>query len=746
MIKNTYHNELYNIRTYYSRSTCENNRNRTRSNDLLIREQRPEKNSCRDNSGQRMTCDQQTKHHNKCEDRDMNNNHHNPSTWRHDSYRVTDLQEDTDQNQEPRIGKRTGNIRTRAAKTVQPENKDNLKETEKKFISKYQHITNVESFNLSTYDLTAVEKIILGLGIKYIPHCVLPIKRLQDNIKSSLLTLQERMLRALYWGDNKIIQTTIPKNETSTKWHPPSQTHDKIIEQYINSAIINTNVLLEKTKCIYTNEDRILIDTLKSLRNNKTITVKPADKNLGVVIMNTSDYKQMCLIHLNDNTTYIIQNEYNSNKIFAELRRILNDPETNKLYIPHTRKLTKLSASLLQLQNHDSLRIAPFYTIPKIHKTLIQPIPGRPIVSSNSTATYHTSVYLDRELQCILKHLNTVCTSSRQVINTLNNRSFNAESIIMCADITSLYPNIPIDLGITVVKEVLQRVNIMPQIQQKIIIKLLTWVLKNNYCIFNEIIYLQIKGTAMGTPVAVTYSNIFIYGIEQPILQEINTQYYTRYIDDIFSVFNTTEEAQEFLRIFNSYCPTIKLESVTINQTGIFLDLELKLIKNNNTNIITHKIYQKPINKYQYIPVISNHNPTIFKNFVLQELKRYQLACTDQNDFDYIAKQFENRLKLRGYPQEIYNNAMILLPKREDQIINLQNPTNKDNKKLSSPIITICMPKLKNKIKWKEIFSIPEDITNLKAYNRVYKNNNKIMIGTKNLNNIGQSLIRAKYS
>jgi hypothetical protein len=37
--------------------------------------------------------------------------------------------------------------------------------------------------------------------------------------------------------------------------------------------------------------------------------------------MNTSDYKQMCLIHLNDNTTYIIQNEYNSNKIFAELRK-----------------------------------------------------------------------------------------------------------------------------------------------------------------------------------------------------------------------------------------------------------------------------------------------------------------------------------------------------------------------------------------------------------------------------------------
>ena len=668
------------------------------------------------------------------------------STWKQDSTRVNTIQIDTYQNRDPKMGKRRGDIRTRGSKTVRAKRISYLKETEMKFISKYQHITNVESFNLSNYNLTAVEKIILGLGIKYIPHNVLPIKHLQENIKTSLLTLQERMLRALYWGDNEMIHTTIPKNETHNKWQPPPQTHDNVIKQYINSAIKNSNELLEKTKCIYTNEDRLLIDTLKSLRRNNTITVKPADKNLGVVVMNTSDYKQMCLLHLNDNNTYIIQNEYNSNKIYAELRKILNEPDTNKLYISNTKKLTKLSTSLLQLQNHDSLRIAPFYTIPKIHKTLIQPVPGRPIVSSNSTATYHTSVYLDRELQCILKHLNTVCTSSRQVINTLHNRSFNADSIIMCADITSLYPNIPIDLGITVVKEVLQKVNIIPLIQQKIIIKLLTWVLKNNYCIFNEIIYLQIKGTAMGTPVAVTYSNIFIYGIEQPILQEINTQYYTRYIDDIFSIFNTTENAQNFLRIFNSYCPTIKLESVTISHTGIFLDLELQIIKNANTSIITHKIYQKPINKYQYIPVISNHNPTIFKNFVVQELKRYQLACTDQNDFNSIAIQFENRLKLRGYPQEIYNNAITLLPEREDQIMKLKNPTNNNNKKLESPIITICMPKLKNKIKWKEIFTIPEEITNLRAYKRVYKNNKKLMIGTKNLNNIGQSLIRAKYS
>ena len=344
------------------------------------------------------------------------------------------------------------------------------------------------------------------------------------------------------------------------------------------------------------------------------------------------------------------------------------------------------------------------------------------------------------------KHLKTVCTSSRQIIKQINNKSFNKNSIIICGDITSLYPNIPFDLGITVVTNVLRKLNIIPLQQQKIIIILLTWVLKNNYCIFDNTIYLQIKGTAMGTPVAVVYSNLFIFGIEEPLLQEINTQYYTRYIDDIFAIFDSIEEAKQYITMFNSYCPTIQLDTVTTDRSGIFLDLELILINNNDMEKISHKIYQKPINKYQYIPVISNHNPTIFKNFVLQELKRYQLSCTNENDFNHIKNQFKNRLKLRGYPNYIIRNAIDQLTTRDEQIQNLINPININNKKIPiSPIITLCMPRLIPSIKWSEILKIPQNITELVAYKTVYKND-KIMIATKNLKNIGETIIRAKYT
>ena len=41
-----------------------------------------------------------------------------------------------------------------------------------------------------------------------------------------------------------------------------------------------------------------------------TLTIKPADKNLGVVLMNTEDYIAQCLLHLTDNTTYRPAEEY----------------------------------------------------------------------------------------------------------------------------------------------------------------------------------------------------------------------------------------------------------------------------------------------------------------------------------------------------------------------------------------------------------------------------------------------------
>ena len=54
------------------------------------------------------------------------------------------------------------------------------------------------------------------------------------------------------------------------------------------------------------------------------ITIKPADKNLGVAIMNTEDYITQCMAHLTDHNTYRLATHYPIVDIKRELQRVID--------------------------------------------------------------------------------------------------------------------------------------------------------------------------------------------------------------------------------------------------------------------------------------------------------------------------------------------------------------------------------------------------------------------------------------
>ena len=618
---------------------------------------------------------------------------------------------------------------------------------ENKFVDKYSTITNTAIFNISSLILTRIQKVVLGLGTKYIPY---PKSDFRDHIlkmTDSISTFKRQIRLASFFGHSPYIPSSIPKIENKELWHAPKMKNfDEPLELYINKCRIIQIKYFESSKSFFHDSDQLLLNTLNRLFKDTHITIKPADKNLGLVIMNTTDYKISCLQHLNDVNTYTIIHNYDKNVIYDRLITIL---KRHKQYDVRT-VLTPIAKSLLQLRNHSSLRIAPFSTLPKIHKSITPPIPGRPIVSSNSTLTYHASVYLDKELQPTLRKLKTVCTSGRSII--LHMESFKAPlgSTILCADVTSLYPNIPIDVGITTVRKVLKDLNCFTTEHLDFLMDLLHWVLTENYCTFDKTIYHQIKGTAMGTPTAVSYSNIFLYGIESPILLKYGHSYYIRYIDDVFSIFHTRELAELFIREFNSIIPSIKFEAVTNGESGVMLDLELKLIPNQNNShlVISHTIYQKERNIYQYIPIMSEHSPHIFKNFVLQELQRYRLACTTDIEYNKICSSFLLRLTARGYPEDIFHTALKKVPSRTIlmELLYLQFyplfPTTKNKERM--PILILDIPRTLPKVSWQQLFTIPPDVYNTRSYQGAY-NSSKIIIGKKNSRTIGQHLIRSLY-
>ena len=98
-------------------------------------------------------------------------------------------------------------------------------------------------------------------------------------------------------------------------------------------------------------------------------------------------------------------------------------------------------------------------------------------------------------------------------------------------------------------------------------------------CLFNEMLYsvpvCSPHGTAMGTKMAVAFSNIFMNKVETGILSQslFKPLVWKRYIDDIFSLWITNRHRiGHFIEQANNHYPTIKFTAKISDKETTFLD------------------------------------------------------------------------------------------------------------------------------------------------------------------------------
>ena len=80
--------------------------------------------------------------------------------------------------------------------------------------------------------------------------------------------------------------------------------------------------------------------------------------------------------------------------------------------------------------------------------------------------------------------------------------------------------------------------------------EILSTVLNKNTFTFNNEHFLQIHGTAMGSPMAPTYANIFMAVLERELLKKAPNNLvpieWIRFIDDIFAIWTHDTEKLHF--------------------------------------------------------------------------------------------------------------------------------------------------------------------------------------------------------
>ena len=161
------------------------------------------------------------------------------------------------------------------------------------------------------------------------------------------------------------------------------------------------------------------------------------------------------------------------------------------------------------------------YLLPKIHKRLSN-VPGRPVISNCGTPPEKVSEFLDHHLKPFMQNGLSYIRDSRHFLEKIKTiGSVPENAILVTADVVGLYLNIPHQVGLKALKEVLERRDIK-NIPTEDLVKMAEFVLNNNIFEFNCRAYQQKSGTAIGTKFAPPYACIYMYEVEQKFLVNRN--------------------------------------------------------------------------------------------------------------------------------------------------------------------------------------------------------------------------------
>ena len=111
---------------------------------------------------------------------------------------------------------------------------------------------------------------------------------------------------------------------------------------------------------------------------------------------------------------------------------------------------------------------------------------------------------------------------------------------------------------------------------------------------FNNIMYRQIDGIAVGSPLGLALANVFVGYYESKLFNRIfKPTIHCRYVDDIFSLFHKEIDFQKFLTYYNSVRPTLKFAyEIETNNSLPFLDV---LVTKSFNKFITLQSIESPL-------------------------------------------------------------------------------------------------------------------------------------------------------
>ena len=214
-------------------------------------------------------------------------------------------------------------------------------------------------------------------------------------------------------------------------------------------------------------------------------------------------------------------------------------------------------------------------------------------------------------------------------------------------DVVSLFTNIPLDETIDYIIKSIYTHKKLPQICGKLVFRrLLEKITKDRTCQLCFKFYKQVDGCAMGGPLSVTLSDIYMAQTEDDIVEKYQPMFYKSYIDDIINR-RKKNQVDLLFNDLNNYHPNINL-ILELNPKR-FLDTNLEF----ENGILITSVHRKETK----LPTPWNSEiPKKYKrNVIIGNLHRSKRISTDFAKEKIIIK---NKFKKADAPSKFIDSVM----------------------------------------------------------------------------------------
>ena len=486
--------------------------------------------------------------------------------------------------------------------------------------------------NLSSHKLTADESFVLSHGLNF----SLP----PSKIKKEFVLAEFEVLAA------------------QLKHHKPISTHlvsrcksrlNELAYGYSTSQVDRSDFLMNLS----------CFNVVKSLRNNKNIVICKQDKGNGIVVLDFKDYVDKMHNILDEKSKFELVGSFdkydNTQTIETRIR--------NKLLKLVDRKDKDGKVVLKEISEEDQNFMRPvgsqiprIYGLPKTHKS---GCPVRPILSMVKSPQHRVAQWLSQLLQPVLEKYSKFCLSdSFTFAKYMRERPFNKTDFLCSFDIKSLFTCVPVQQVIDICADALFRDGLnRSRLTESSFRKLICMSTTSVEFLFNNDVYKQKDGVAMGSPLGPILANIFVGFYEEKLFASFpKPPTYFRYVDDTFVIFDNSSQHELFLHQLNSMHPSLQFTTETEENNCLpFLDVFIE--KDTSAQKYLTSVYRKPTFTGDYVRFEAFCHKNRKMSLIRTLVNRAKQICSPerlQSELSKLKLIFSNN----GYPAYLVDKVI----------------------------------------------------------------------------------------